>query len=220
MTQPPTPPWDETPPGGSPPGPGAPSQPGHGAPPQPGYGAPSQPGHGQSNYGGQPGYGQSNYGGPPGYGPPGYGPPPGYPPGAGQAPPPPPGYPSREDHTWALVAHIGGAVGTVISGGVLGFVAPVIALLGRGNQSASVRAHAAATVNFFVPVSGAALVLIVARICLGLSGGLLLSSAVSSLLYLLQAAVVVGGAVFGIVGAIRANDGQLFKYPVSYPFVR
>jgi uncharacterized Tic20 family protein len=108
----------------------------------------------------------------------------------------------------------------VISGGVLGFVAPVVALLGRGNQSPTVRAHAVAAVNFFVPVSGAALVLIVARICLGVSGGLLLSSAASSLLYLAQAAVVVAGAVFGIVGGVRANDGELFKYPISHPIVR
>jgi hypothetical protein len=219
MTQPPTPPRDETQPGGSPSGPGAPSQPGQG---QPGYGG--QPGHGQPGYGGQSTHGgQSNYG-QPGYGPPtGYPPPPGgYPPGPGQGQPgpPPPGYPSREDKTWALVAHFGGAAGTVVSGGVLGFVAPLIALLGRGNQSPTVRAHATATVNFFVPVSGAALILVVARICLGVSGGLPLSSAVSGLLYLVQAAVVVLGAVFGIVGGVRANDGELYKYPVSYPFVR
>ncbi|HEY2675154.1 MAG TPA: DUF4870 domain-containing protein [Rugosimonospora sp.] len=230
MTQPPTPPWDETQPGGSPSGPGAPSQPGHG---QPGYG--SQPGHGQPGYGGQSNYGQStyggqsNYGGQPNYGQPGYGPPPGYPPppggyppgpGQGQPGPPPRGYPSGEDKTWALVAHFGGAAGTVVSLGVLGFVAPLIALLGRGNQSPAVRAHAVATVNFFVPVSGAALILVVARICLGVSGGLLFSSAVSGLLYLVQVAVVVLGAVFGIVGGVRANDGELYKYPVSYPFVR
>src|SRR5207248_7044765 len=138
MTQPPPPnqPWDPNAGG-----------PGYGYPPQqqpPAYGAPP------------PGYNAP----PPGYNPPpqgGYGPPP----PAG----PPPGYPSSEDKTYALVAHFGGAVGTLISGGVLAFVGPLIALLARGNQSPVVKEHARNALNFFIPVAGAGLLLLIGRLC-------------------------------------------------------
>ncbi|WP_345629481.1 DUF4870 domain-containing protein [Rugosimonospora acidiphila] len=232
MTQPPTPPWDETQAGGQPgsgapagsgaPGSGVPPQPGPAGPgpTQPGYGQPGQPG--QSGPGGAPGYGQSGPGGAPGYGQPyGY-PPPGYSTGPGQQQPgpPPPGYPSSQDKTWALVAHFGGAVGAVVGGGLLGFVAPLIALQGRGNQSPAVRAHAAAALNFFGPASAVALILIVVRICVGASGGWLFTGAAHALLNLALGAVVVLSAIFGVVGGLRANDGELYKYPVSYPVVR
>jgi uncharacterized Tic20 family protein len=218
MTQPSTPPWDETQSGGQQPGPGA-APPGYGPP---GYGYPP-PGQDQrSGQGQQPGYGQQpgHYGQQPGYQPPGS-PPGGYPPGAGYQPPgpPPPGYPSREDKNWSLAAHFGGTVGTVISVGVLGFVAPLIVLLGRGHQAPAVRAHAVAALNFFIPVSGAALILLVARVCLNASGGGLLFGAVSGLLYLIQAGVWIAAAVFGIVAGIRANDGQLYRYPIGFTFV-
>jgi hypothetical protein len=229
MTQPPTPPRDGAQPGGAPSGPGAPVQPGYG-----------QPGYGQS--GGQPGYGQPGGYPPPGYpppeyqqpgyqqsgpqagyqqpGPPGAPPPGGYPPGAGYQQPgaPPPGYPSRDDRTWALAAHFGGALGSLVTGGVLGFVVPLIALLGRGNQSPAVRAHAVAALNFFIPVSGAALIMIVLRGVL--SGAGLFANPLGHLAWLIQAAICILGVIFGIVGGVRANDGLLYKYPVEYPFVR
>jgi hypothetical protein len=156
------------------------------------------------------GYGQQ-----PGYPPPGYQPPGG---GYQQPGPPPPGYPSRDDKTWALVAHLGGAGATLISGGVLGFVPPLIALLGRGNQSPTVRAHAAAALNFFILVSGAALIIVFVRIFVPDAG--LFTGLFNGLLDLLQAAVTVVGVMFGVVGGVRANDGQLYRYPIQYPFVR
>src|SRR2546423_902502 len=97
-----------------------------------------------------------------------YPPPGGYPPPGSYAPPtPPPGYASSEDKTYALVAHFGGAVGTLISGGVLAFVGPLIALLARGNQSPVVKEHARNALNFFIPVAGAGLLLLIGRFCAG-----------------------------------------------------
>src|SRR5258706_44006 len=48
----------------------------------------------------------------------------------------------------ALVAHFGGAVGMLVTGGVGGWVAPLIVLLAKGNQSPTVRAHAVNALNF------------------------------------------------------------------------
>jgi uncharacterized Tic20 family protein len=102
-----------------------------------------------------------------------------------------------------------------ISGGVLGFVAPLIALLGRGNQSPTVREHAKAALNFFVPVSGLAFLLIILQSCgaslhLGLVGALY-----RALLGLVIGVLWVVGTVFGVVAGIRANGGQVYRYPLN-----
>lgn len=193
MTQPPTGPAD--PYGGQPP-----QQP---QPGQPGYPPPAQPYPPQ-----QPGYGQQ--------------PPPGYPPAGGypQAPaPPPPGYPSQEDKNWALVSHFGAAAGCLISGGVLSFVAPLVALLGHGNQSPTVRAHARAALNFFIPIAGAAVLLFIARFC-GITGISIIGGVISALLGLLQLALWIVGMIFGIIAGLRANEGQLYKYPFGLSLIK
>ena len=198
MTQPPTGPADPT---GDQPQQG--QQPGY---PPPGQSYPPP----QPSYGQQPGYGQSGYGQPP----------PGYPPSGGYSQrPPPPGYPSHDDKTWALITHFGAAGGVFISGGVLGFVAPLIALLGRGNQSPTVREHAKAALNFFIPLAAVAFLLILLRSCGSLHLGLL-GSLYSALLGLVIGVLWIVGIVFGVVGGIRANDGQVYRYPLNLSLIK
>ncbi len=149
--------------------------------------------------------------------------PPGYPPPGGYPPPapgtPPPGYASQEDKTWALVSHFGAAVGCLVSGGVLSFVAPLIALLGRGNQSPTVRAHAKAALNFFIPLAGAALILVALRVCGAFNFGLL-GSLIGALLGLVELALWVVGLIFGIIAGIKANEGQLYRYPLNLSIIK
>jgi len=210
MSQPPNQPWDP-----NAPNPGYPPQqppPGYGPPPT--SGPPSGYGTPPTGYGpppGQPGYPPPP--GQPGYPPPGYGTPPG--PAV-----PPPGYASSEDKTYALVAHFGGAAGTLISGGVLAFVGPLIAYLARGPQSPVVKEHARNALNFYIPVAAAGVLLFIARVCAGAMFDLGLWFAVSSLLWLLHAAVWICGIVFGIIGGMKANEGQMYKYPISVPIIK
>src|SRR5574342_1234822 len=58
------------------------------------------------------------------------------------------GFANNDEKTWALVAHFGGAAGAFLGAGGLGWVAPLIALLAKGNESPTVRAHAVAALNF------------------------------------------------------------------------
>ncbi len=147
---------------------------------------------------------------PPGtYEPPSYSYPPpggyGYSPGPGV---PPPGYDSNEDKTWALIAHFGGAVG-VLFGGVFGWVAPLIVLLVKGPQSLAVRAHAVAALNFQVLwalLSFAGLVL----------GTCLIFLILPAVLYLIPIVPI----IFGIIGGVRANEGQLYRYPLTVGWVK
>jgi len=181
---------------------------------QPGYPPPGQP-YPPPQPGQQPGYG------PPGYGQSGYGqPPPGYPPSGGHFQGPPPrGYASQDDKTWALITHFGAAGGVFISGGVLGFVAPLIALLGRGNQSPTVKEHAKSALNFFIPLAAVAFLLILLRSCGSLHIGLL-GTLFSALLGLVIGVLWIVGIVFGVVGGIRANDGQVYRYPLNLSLIK
>jgi len=129
-----------------------------------------------------------------------------------QPPPPPPGYASSDDKTWALIAHFGGAAGNFVLGW-LGWVAPLVAMLGRGATSPQVRAHAVAALNFQAPVAAVSIVLFILRIATGFS-------LIDVLLLLLSIAVWLFGAIFGILGGVKANEGTLYKYPLPFQFVK
>jgi uncharacterized Tic20 family protein len=141
---------------------------------------------------------------PPGAAPPppgGYGPPPGYVSG-----PAPVGFASQEDKTWALVAHFGGAAGMFIGAGGGGWVAPLIALLAKGNQSPAVRAHAVAALNFQLLWSIVGVVgWITACLVIGIFGIL---------------AAMAMGIIFGIIAGLKANEGQLYRYPATVNMIK
>jgi uncharacterized Tic20 family protein len=200
MTEPPRPPGDGT--GDTPgPDPTAPQPPPAssipGDTPGPAYAPPPPP----------PG----GYAPPPG----GYAPPPGGYPAGGYAPPgaqqagpgfAPPGYPSADDKTWALIAHFGGAAGMFIGGGVLGWIAPLIAYLAKGQQSPTVRAHTVAALNFQLTWS-----------IIGFVGYLLACLFIG---FIPIAAAVILGVVFGVIAGIKANEGQLYRYPMSINIIK
>jgi uncharacterized Tic20 family protein len=138
-----------------------------------------------------------------------------------QPPPqPPPGYASVEDRTYALVAHFGGAVGTVISGGVLGVLGPLVALLARGDRSPVVREHARNALNFFIPVAAAAAALFTLGACLGAEPLAGPGRALGALLWLPQAAVWGIGCALGVVGGLKAREGAVYRYPLALPLIK
>ncbi|MDR7322002.1 MULTISPECIES: DUF4870 domain-containing protein [Catenuloplanes] len=169
-------------------------------PPTSGAGAYPPPG----GYGSQPG---SGYGAPPpggGYGPPpggGYGAPPGQGPQFGT-----PGYPggkanyANDDKTWVILSHIGGVL--------FGFLAPLIVLLVKGNESPIVRAHAVEALNFQITWGLAALASVVLTVC---SFGFL---------FFLPGIVWVVVLVFGIMATIKVNDGEWYTYPMTWRVVK
>jgi uncharacterized Tic20 family protein len=141
----------------------------------------------------------------------GYPPPPGgsYPPGGGYQPGPgvpPPGYASNEDKTWALVAHFGGALGMFISGGVLGFVAPLIAYAVKGQQSPTVRAHAVAALNFQILWS------IITVVCW--------IAACAVIGFFLAPIAILIEIIFGVIAGVKASNNEQYNYPLSYSFIK
>jgi uncharacterized protein len=179
--QEPTPPTFEAPPSA----PSAPTPPGYSAPPPsapPGYSAPpSAPG---------------GYGAPAGA-------PYGAPIGGNVAPV---GYADNDEKMWALIAHFGGAAAALVSGGFLGWVPPLVAMLVKGNTSATARAHAVAALNF------QALWTVVSVI-----GYVLLCVLIG--LIIIPIAVLMS-VIFGIIAGIKANEGNLYKYPATVNIIK
>jgi uncharacterized protein len=169
--------------------PGEGSSPGYAPPPPPG--SPTGP---------------TQYGGPPpppppggGYPPPGpgYPPPGGYPPGAYGAPA---GYHNNDEKTWALLAHFGGIL--------VGFIAPLIAMLAKGNESSTVRAHAVEALNFQITWGIATIISVVLIFC---SFGIL---------FFLPFVTWIIIIVFSIIAGMKANEGVLYRYPMNIRMVK
>lgn len=129
-------------------------------------------------------------------------PPPTPPPAAGG----PPGYASAEEKTWALVAHFGGAAGMLIISGAGGWIAPLVVLVAKGNQSAVVREHAINALNFQLTWS-----------VVGVIGYLTMCIAIG---WVIAPVAAVVGIVFGVIAGIRANEGERYAYPASVKMVK
>jgi uncharacterized Tic20 family protein len=93
----------------------------------------------------------------------------------------------------------------LVSGGVLGFVAPLIAYSVKGQQSPTVRAHAVAALNFQLLWS---IIGVVAYL-------------IGCFLAFIPTYIVMAiGIIFGIIGGVKANEGELYRYPMSATFVK
>jgi uncharacterized Tic20 family protein len=178
--------------------------------------APNDPQHQPPPNGYAPGQGPG-YG--PGYGPPNQGSP--YPPAPygqypGQYPGPYPGrYPGQpapmnpsDERTWAMLAHL-----SPWAGGLIGFplLGPLVVYLIYKDRSLFVRRHAAAALNFQIMLLIVSVVAVVVGFVLTivtLGFGLILL--VPFLLLL-----VVASIVLQIMGAVAANKGQEFRYPLT-----
>jgi uncharacterized Tic20 family protein len=208
MTEPPRPSGDGFPDpyrdndSAPPPAPG-PAQPPFSAPPSSGAGGYAPPpSSGAGGYGPPPSSGAGGYGPPPSSGAGGYGPPPGAPPyGYGRPPggPAPAGFATNDEKTWALLAHFGGIV--------IGFIAPLITLLAKGNESPTVRAHSVEALNFQITWGIATIVASVLATC------------TIGILFFLPIITWIVVIVFSIIGGLKANEGELYRYPMTWRVV-
>ncbi|HWD43471.1 MAG TPA: DUF4870 domain-containing protein [Actinomycetota bacterium] len=133
---------------------------------------------------------------PPGGGPPTGGPPAGGPPGQRPLPP-------DQERLWGMLAHLLSFVAAYIA---LGFLAPLIVLLVFGQRSAYVRAQAVESLNFnltwlLYAVVGVVLLFLVVGIFILIALG-------------------IAYVVLVIIASVRANNGELFRYPLTIRFVR
>jgi uncharacterized Tic20 family protein len=135
-------------------------------------------------------------------------PPPGaaYPPGPGFAAPGAGG--TDEDRTWILVSHFGGGIAAFITAGYLGWVPPLIARAVRGNQSPLVQAHANEALNFQLTWTIVAL------------AGWALTLVTCGILFFVPLLIMLVPTIFGIIGGVKALNGEPYAYPAKYRFLK
>lgn len=124
----------------------------------------------------------------------------------------PPPNTSQEDRTWALAAHIGVLVATLVF--ALGFLAPLLVMLVKG-ESPFVRRHAMESLNFQISlliysVVGGVLGFLVVLFTFGLAVIVVIPMVVIILVVLL--ALV-------LRGTIKAANGEEFRYPLTIRFI-
>ena len=110
-----------------------------------------------------------------------------------------------------MFGHLSALVGAMV-GGVASFVGPLIIWLIRRDQDPFVAEHAKEALNFNIFVT----VLVVASIIVSIA------TLGFGLLLVVPLWLVVGvlWLVFTIQGAVRANNGQPYRYPITIRFVR
>jgi uncharacterized Tic20 family protein len=128
-------------------------------------------------------------------------PPPPGPPGGGQ-PGQPPLRPDQE-RLWAMLAHLLSFVAAYIA---LGFLAPLVVLLVFGPRSNYVRQHAVESLNFNL-----------SWLIYAVIGAILLVVGIGIFILI---ALGIAYVVLVIIASVRANNGQLYRYPLTIRFVR
>lgn len=129
--------------------------------------------------------------------------PPAVPPSAISAAPGPAWLPEAEARNWAMAAHLSGLVWLV---GVPSFIGPLVVWLVKRNESPLVDEHGKEAVNFHLSL----LVYFVASLVLAL------------ILVGFVGLVAVGllGLICPILGAVKASNGETWRYPVTIRFVK
>ena len=124
--------------------------------------------------------------------------------------PPPSGVPplssqpiTPDERTWGTMAHVSSIIAMFIGG--LAVLGPLIVWLVKKNESPYVAHHGREALNFQITMFIAALV----------SAALILCGIGLVLLPL----IFVANVILSIIGAMRANEGQLWTYPFSIRLV-
>ena len=138
------------------------------------------------------------------------------PPGSQPPAPPPPGPvptgyggpPSSEERNWALAAQVGTLVAAWFA---MGFIAPLVILLVKGNDSPFVRRHAVESLNFQISLL---IYLVVGFIVTLVTFGI-------GAIVVIPAAIVIGifALVVIIMATVKAANGEEYRYPLSIRLV-
>jgi|SRR5688500_15402842 uncharacterized Tic20 family protein len=110
---------------------------------------------------------------------------------------------------WAMVAHLSALAGLVIG---LNFLGPLIIYLIKKDEDPYVREQAAEALNFNLSV-------LIYAVVAGVVTVVLVFVLIGVLLIPLFAVAVVGWIVLVVVAAIKASNGEPYRYPLTIRFV-
>lgn len=101
---------------------------------------------------------------------------------------------------WAMLAHL--------SGIVLLVVGPLIVLLVQGPKDENVKRQATEALNWQILVA------------IGFVVGWILTAVSLGLLFFIPFLVLIAGDVFMVIGGIKANSGEDYRYPFNWRIVK
>lgn len=144
------------------------------------------------------------------------------PPGNGPAPndvftppPAPSGTPTAEERQWAMFAHLSALLGAIVTGHMFAwgcFIGPLVIWLIKKDTLPFVNDQAKEALNFNITLAIVGLALLVLTIItFGL--GLLLAVPIGVI-------VGIGWLVFTIIAAIKANEGEAYRYPIALRLIK
>ena len=127
---------------------------------------------------------------------------------AGAPPSGPGGEVSKDSKTFGMLCHLGGLAGYIIPFGNI--IAPLIFWLIKKNEDKFVDDQGKESLNFQITISiaaviGAVLTIMVVTACVGVP---------------LLIAVGICNLIFCIMGAVKANSGELYRYPVNLRLIK
>ncbi|MBM3457820.1 MAG: DUF4870 domain-containing protein [Armatimonadetes bacterium] len=117
------------------------------------------------------------------------------------------------ERTWAMVAHLAGPVGQIVSGSQLGWLVPLVLWLVYREKNAFVAFHALQELLF--QLVWLAIFWIAFLVAL-----LLTFVLVGLLLWPVVAVVAFVPLVWAVVAALKANVGEWYEYPMVGRFAR
>jgi uncharacterized Tic20 family protein len=110
---------------------------------------------------------------------------------------------TKDDRTWGMLAHISAIVASALTGGTCGWLGPLIVWLMKKDESHFVDDQGKESLNFQITLIIAYVVCwSITVITCGLLFPVLFIPAIFQL-------------VFCILAAIRANEGQYYRYPMT-----
>lgn len=116
-----------------------------------------------------------------------------------QSPPPGPPPGGSNVHTWAVVCHVAAFAGFVVPFGNI--IGPLIVWLLKRHDDPAIEAHGKESVNFQISMTIYTLI-----------AGVLILAVVG---IILLPALVILNVVLVIVAAIKASNGETWRYPVT-----
>lgn len=117
-----------------------------------------------------------------------------------------------EEKTWSILAHLSAPIAALISVGMLNFLGPLIIWVIYKDKSPRVRHAAAGAFNFNLSLWILYAVLVFASV-LTLGIGLLITIPVGILVW-------IGSMVIHVMAAIKANNGEVYTYPMQIPVLK
>ena len=125
---------------------------------------------------------------------------------------PPPSNPEGQMRNWNMLCHISALAAClgIPFGNIIG---PLVVWQIKKNEFPSVDVHGKAALNFQISIT-------IVAVIAGVSAVILSFFCIGYLLLPVVALIGLAGLVFSVIAGIKASDGEDYKYPWSWEFVK